>query len=97
DGGDAARATDPRPRIVVLHVIRRGADCYPLRAAQRGGAGHALLLLGDGVYNATPGGVPAYFASECARARRVTPGGAITVDDAEVVELILRAGKVVGW
>jgi hypothetical protein len=79
---------------MIVHLVRRGADCYPLRIAQRGH--HAVLLLGDGVFNEPLEGLTIYSSAACARERNLAPPGT-ALDDAAIIELIGRAEKVVAW
>ena len=79
---------------MILHVVRRGADCYPLRIAQRGQ--HAVLLLGDGLYNDAIESLEVYSSAACARERNVKAPGTV-LDDAGIVDLIARAEKVISW
>ncbi|HJZ84952.1 MAG TPA: hypothetical protein VKN99_07250 [Polyangia bacterium] len=83
--------------IEVLHIVRRDADTYPLRLAQRGGPGHAVLLLSDGVRNPPLPGVRTYAAARCAAERKVAPAPALPLDDAAIIALLLAAHRVIGW
>jgi hypothetical protein len=79
---------------MILHLVRRGADCYPLRIAQRGK--HAVLLIGDGIYNDAIAELEVYSSAACARERDAkAPGTAL--DDAGIIDLIARAQKVISW
>ena len=89
--------TAPDAPIRVLHVVRRGADCYPLRIAERAGPADAVLLLGDGVYNRPPEGLRLYAAAACAAERGVGEPPGRPIEDAEVVALLFGADKVLGW
>jgi hypothetical protein len=80
----------------VLHVVRRGADCFPLRLCQRGGERHAVLLIGEGVYNRPALGVHTFFALACARARGVEPAGE-ALADTEIIALLARSRRVIAW
>ena len=79
---------------MILHVVRRGADCYPLRIAQRGQ--HAVLLLGDGLYNDAIENLEVYSSAACARERNTKAPGTV-LDDAGIVDLIARAERVISW
>ena len=79
---------------MILHLVRRGADCYPLRIAERGR--HAVLLVGDGIYNDAIEKLEVYSSAACARERNAQAPGA-ALDDAGIVDLIARAEKVISW
>jgi len=83
--------------IATLHIVRRGADCYPLRIAERGGPEHAVLLIGDGVYNPALPAVRTFVAAECARQRGVEPPPGRPLDDAGVIALVAQARQVISW
>jgi len=79
---------------MIVHLIRRGADCYPLRIAQRGK--HAVLLVSDGVFNEPLEDLTIYSSAACARERNVDPPGT-ALEDAAIIDLIGRAEKVIAW
>jgi hypothetical protein len=79
---------------MILHLVRRGADCYPLRIAQRGQ--QTVLLVGDGIYNDAIDGLEVYSSAACARERNANPPGTV-LEDPAIIELIARADKVIAW
>jgi hypothetical protein len=79
---------------MILHLVRRRADGYPLRIAKQGQ--HAVLLVGDAVRNEALGGLVIYSSAACARQRNATPPGT-PLEDPGIVDLIAQAEQVIAW
>jgi hypothetical protein len=80
--------------VVILHIVRRADDRYPLAVCA---PGDSVLLLGDAVALRAPEGVRSFVSARCAAARGVACLPGEPLSDSEIIALFTRAKRVISW